>query len=99
MKIMDFIPVGRDNAISMTELALFLHKDKRVIRAFILSARRKGAPICSVCGGGRCGYFLPSSIDEARIYIREQSARIKSSREAIRPVVDFIRPERGNGNG
>ena len=73
MKISDFIPKGRENAVSMSDLALQLHTDKRTVRALILAARMRGEPICSTCEE-RGGYYLSTDASEAQIYLRQQTA-------------------------
>ena len=90
MDISVFVPEGRENARSMKELALILGVDVRTVRAQILAARRNGSPICSTCQGNQRGYFMPRNTDEARIYLREQHARISTSEVALRPIEDFI---------
>ncbi|MDE5576484.1 MAG: hypothetical protein K2J11_03750, partial [Oscillospiraceae bacterium] len=56
--IMDFIPIGKINAISMAELALRLGKDQRTARKLVFEARNNGAVICSTCSGDKsAGYY------------------------------------------
>lgn len=97
MKIVDFIPVGRENAISNGDLAVVYNTDKRNARRLVYQARADGEPICSVCCGGKCGYYIPKDIDEARIYLRQQRSRLKSSRAALNGVVKFVREIEGGG--
>lgn len=94
MKIMDFIPYGRKNAISMATLAAILNTDKRTVRALVLSARMCGAPICSTCGENG-GYYMPRDISEAQIYLRQQKARVKSSNAALRGIKEYIKRNGG----
>ncbi len=90
MKITDFIPYGRKNAVPMATLAAILNTDKRTVRALVLSARMHGAPICSTCGD-HGGYYLPRTVGEAQLYLRQQTARIKSARAALRGVQAYIK--------
>ncbi|MCM1166049.1 MAG: hypothetical protein NC299_10680 [Lachnospiraceae bacterium] len=94
MKITDYIPLGRKNAISNEQLALILNTDKRTARALVLAARMRGAPICSVCGENG-GYYMPRDIGEAQIYLRQQRARVKSSNAALRGIKDYIKRNGG----
>lgn len=89
MKITDYIPYGRANAIFNDDLAVQLNTDKRTARAKVLAARISGEPICSTCDG-RSGYYLPTDANEARIYLRQQRARIKSARAALRGVAKYV---------
>ncbi len=100
MNIVDFIPVGRENAISNDDLAIEKGTDKRNARRLVFQARVNGEPICSVCNGGKCGYYMPRNIEEAKVYLRQQKARLKSSRAALNGVVKFVREsERSKRNG
>lgn len=99
MKIIDFIPIGRENAISMTSLSAKNGTDERTTRKWIYNARKHGEPICSVCCGGKCGYYISKNLEEAQIYLRQQRSRLKSSRAALNGVVKFIREiERSSKN-
>jgi len=84
LKITDYIPIGRANAILMNDLSVTLHQDPRTTRAMVQQAREKGAPICSDWENG--GYYIPSNVEEARAYYRQQSARIKSARAALNGI-------------
>lgn len=88
--IINFIPYGKENAVSQTDLAIVLDCDKRTVRALIFGARIKGAAICSTCEGTAGGYYIPLSADEARPYVAMQESRINSAMLALKPVKDFI---------
>lgn len=85
----ELIPTGRANAISMRELSERLNVDARTTRAIIQRARANGAEICSDWENG--GYFMPLDIDEAKVYLNQQRARIRSANAALRGVKDYIR--------
>ncbi len=90
--IIDYIPVGQKNAISMTELALRKGVSKRAARSAVFAARRKGAVICSTCSGDDFdGYYIPVSVDEVLPYIHLQESRIKSAQEALKSAKNFIK--------
>ena len=89
----ELITIGRANAISMLELSERLNVDARTTRALIQQARANGAAICSDWENG--GYYMPLNVDEARAYLNQQRARIRSANAALRGVRDFIR---GDGN-
>lgn len=91
MKISEFIPEGLANAISMRDLAIMIGVDERKARQLVHQARANGEPICSTCEEGIGGYYLPCDVNEARVYLRQQTARIKSSRAALRGIKKYIR--------
>ena len=88
--IIEFIPYGKENAISQEDLADVMHCGKRTVRALIFSARTKGAVICSTCEGTAGGYYIPLTANGARPYVAMQESRIKSAVLALNPVRDFI---------
>lgn len=91
MNIIDFIPFGRENAISMEELAHRIGRDKRTARNYVFTARRRGNVICSTCcGNGSDGYYLPVSVKEVIPYVRMQQSRIESAKLALKSAEDYI---------
>ncbi|MDE5742693.1 MAG: hypothetical protein K2H90_09620 [Oscillospiraceae bacterium] len=48
--VVEIIPIGRKNAISMSELSMRMGEKERNTRKAIFEARRRGAVICSTCG-------------------------------------------------
>mgnify|MGYP002768821204 CR=1 FL=1 len=91
MTIIDFIPVGRANAITADELAARTGVTKREVRKQILYARCNGEPICSSSESGNFGgYYLPSNTKEAQVYYRQQTRRINSGMRALSAVEAYI---------
>ena len=95
MKITEFIPYGKANAISSNNLSIISGKDKRAVRRLVHQARVNGEPICSTCDEHTGGYYLPCTVSEAYAYLRQQNARIKSARAALRGVKRYIRENGG----
>ena len=62
MNITDYIPYGRENAITRLELANTLHFTDRKIREAIEEARREGEIIINLQDGK--GYYRTSNLDE-----------------------------------
>lgn len=87
--ILDFVPTGRQNAVSMKELAIRIGVDQRTARKLVFEARKRGAIICSVCGENASGYYRPASIDEVRPYIAMQEHRIASAKAALKSAKKF----------
>lgn len=89
--VLNFIPVGQENAVSMSELAFRMGCDKRTARKLVFNARCKGAVICSTCFGDKSdGYYLPASVDEAIPYVKMQRARILSAAAALKSAEEYI---------
>ena len=88
--ILSVIPTGRENAISMREIADLLDLDStRPVRKLINEARTDGTLICS----GDNGYWLPESLEEVRdSYNRSRSmalsilASLKVQRLAVKAL-------------
>lgn len=89
MKILDYIPVGQSNSISMKALAERLNLSERAVRVLVQREREKGAPICSDFRNG--GYYIPAAENEARDYYRQQRARIRSANAALNSIKKFLK--------
>lgn len=89
--ITEYIPVGRENALPMRDLAALLNVDERTIRQLVQRAREQGAPICSEWGDNG-GYYMPADTYEARRYLRQQKARIRSARAALNGIIKYLQP-------
>lgn len=94
--IIDFIPIGRKNAIAMSELAKRIGISQREARKAIFNARCKGEIICSMCSENASGYYRPDDIAEVRPYITMQEHRIASAKAALKSAKKFV--EAGGGN-
>ena len=98
--VLDFIPIGRENAISMSNLADRMGTDQRTAQKAIFNARCKGEISCSTCGENASGYYRPASIDEVRPYIAMQEHRIASAKVALKSAKKFAEAAKaGAGNG
>lgn len=88
-QLSECVPVGKNNAVSMRNLADTLNVSPRALRSIIQRARAAGLPICSEWDE-QSGYYMPADISEAVSYYRQQRARIKSATEALNGVREFI---------
>ena len=80
MNILDFIPIGKDNAITKQKLCeLTGIKDERLIRDAIKRQVEKGVPILS--SSGHKGYWYSEDIDEIAEFIRENEHRSNAIRK------------------
>ena len=86
MKIADFLLTGKNNAISMTDLAHVVNIPERSVRLEILQARINGELICS-CDKG---YFLPETVDDIREYVVSRKTFLKTAGKALKPFVKAI---------
>lgn len=90
MKIIDYIPYGRQNAVSTDYLKAITGLDTRTIRQMIANERTQGAVICSSLKSDGGGYFLPADPSEAVRYVRTEQHRIESAREALKSAVRYV---------
>lgn len=73
MNILDFIPTGKENAISRQELMQRTGVGERLIRDAIKRQVENGVPILS--SSGHKGYWYSEDIDEIEEFIRENDHR------------------------
>ncbi|MBR3422816.1 MAG: hypothetical protein IKG98_12275 [Ruminococcus sp.] len=98
--LLEMIPYGKENAISMEQLAILLNEKERNVRAMIYAERLKGAVICSACsrnGDEKTGYYRPICPEEAKAYVDMQKSRIKSARQALKSAEKYIKGGGNNG--
>lgn len=77
--LLDLIPSGERNAVSMHYLASILTVDEREVRRLIESARRDGL-IIATCEEG---YFIPETMSELMRYRNTHLKRINSAIRAL----------------
>ena len=74
MNILDFIPKGKENAISKENLCKLTGiKDERIIRDAIKRQVESGVPILS--SSGHKGYWYSEDLEEIKEFIRENDHR------------------------
>lgn len=86
INIIEFLPVGIENAVSMEELSSRTGLTQREIRAAILEARRKGVPVCSA----EEGYWIAQNADEASRCYRRHMARAITTIVAAKPLKKYV---------
>ena len=72
MNILEFIPTGINNAVSMADLAVITRTDLRTVRRMVHNARKNGAVICSTCDNDSGGYYIPRDVAEAVPYYKRK---------------------------
>ena len=77
--LLERIPYGKQQAISMEILADSFGMEKSELKDFVLRARIDGCFIVS----GQTGYFLPETPDELRRYVFRRKTVIKTAEKAI----------------
>jgi len=86
-KILDRIPYGSQNAVSMRDLARGLGEDPRQIRHRIEQARIAG----NIIAGTDAGIFIPTTVEELREYVRRNEQRVKTSCVALAPAKRLLK--------
>lgn len=91
-KVLDFIPHGRENSISMTELSVRMRCDKRVARAAVFNARKAGAVICSSCEGrSTAEYFQSTDVSDVQQFVAMMDKRMNSTAISKRSAEEFLK--------
>lgn len=85
MEILDYIPTGKRNAVTRTQLCIRTGLSDRLVRKAIHDARRK-IPIINLSNGD--GYYIPDmnipeEQNELLHFVRQEQSRIKSTGWAL----------------
>lgn len=80
--IENYIPEGKENAITREELMRRTGYGDRMNRHFIAKARERGVPIVSA---GR-GYFIAKTQEEKEIICREAISRIRALAKTVKAI-------------
>lgn len=78
MDLLNYIPIGKDNAIKRTDLCKVMGLDDRTCRGVIKQLRRDNV-ILNLQDGG--GYFRPLLPDESELverFVKQETKRLKS---------------------
>ena len=90
MRISEYLPTGKENAIPSRALADMLGFDTvSELQKAIERERQSGAVILSTCTEGG-GYFLPANETEIREFIRTLSNRAKNTRRSMESALDAL---------
>ena len=84
MNILDYIPTGRENAISRQELERLIGFNDRTIRLEIKKLVQKGIPILS--SSQAKGYWYSDDIAELESFIKESKNRCKTEYLTVRAL-------------
>lgn len=78
--ILDFIPVGEENAVHSADICAAFGLTERDRRELFERLRNKGAVICS----SNNGFFKPAELKELQAYIKQEAARCRSISLSLR---------------
>lgn len=91
--ISDFIPFGKENAVSKAYLSKMTGADERIVRAAIkrenAELAKKGIAIVSTAS--HKGYWKTDDVQELEAYEAEQMHRALKIMENLRPVKSLIK--------
>lgn len=79
--MLEMIPTGKQDAVSMTNLSKMLKLPSSDVRLLILKARIKGVLICS----GDAGYYFPENEGELKEYANRRRKYIRTANDALKP--------------
>lgn len=84
--LLELIPIGEENGISMRALSHYLGTTPRSTRKLVEGARLEGNIIAS----GDAGYFIPETVEELRHYVAKARARSRTNFAAIREAEKLL---------
>lgn len=90
-KIVEAVPIGKENAVSGQKLACLLNCSERRIRKCIEHLRRGGVLICSTYRSRGGGYYRPRDSTETAEYFSRQLSRIGSIWKALSPFKRYLK--------
>ena len=93
MNIADYLPEGKENAVSGRHLCALLHIDARTLRFIVERARRDMIPICASVDRKEGGYYLAANKKEMERFckrLENQEESIRQTREACEQTIDTL---------
>lgn len=91
--ITEYIPYGRKNSVSRSELQRRTGLPDRTVRALIEDARRKGAHILS--SSADKGYWQSNNVDEIKEFLRESDGRIRKTAQTVEALRRYVAEQEG----
>lgn len=100
----EFIPIGKENAISRRDLCRMTGTNDREVRREIARLRSEddGTDVVIVSASRGRGYYRTDNVDEIKGFIAEMTARISSIVQAIhiaKLIVKRLREKQMYGKG
>lgn len=90
-KFEEFIPMGKENAISGEKLARLMNCSERRVRKCIERLRRNRVLICSTYKSKGGGYYRPRDSTETAEHFRRQLSRIGNIWAALSPFKQYLK--------
>lgn len=84
--ILNIVPYGKRNALTMTEISSVLGVNRREVRTLLEQARSDG----NIIAGTDAGIFIPETDSELKEYVHRSQARIRTSIKNVDPAVIFL---------
>lgn len=81
--VRQFLKQGKENAVSLENLAKACHLSKRAVRDMISEINTAGEEIICSDGKGK-GYYIAATKEEADSYIRYSNSYFKSQLEKVK---------------
>lgn len=91
INIVDYIPVGKDNAVSRGYLVQVTGMTDRVMRDAIAEARKTH---CIVNFGG--GYYVADTAEDAERFLRQEKARAISIFTSLKGTREYLKKCQNN---
>ena len=88
-RILELIPKGKENKISMSELEALTGETPRTLKAAISRLRQRGVLICSSVYSG--GYYRPKDNHELKDWVNTETKRIDTHTAAINPAKNHLK--------
>ena len=82
MEILEYIPFGKEKAVSREHLTMMTGLNDRVCRKLIQKAREEGARVMS--SSQQAGYWIAENEEEWERFCKEQERRIRSIVKVLR---------------
>lgn len=93
MNIIDYIPKGKENAVTREALCIYTGLDDRTVRKMIELARDGGAPILS--SSHSVGYWLSDDLAEIKKFLGETDRRCKSMSRRAQGLRRYVAEREG----
>ena len=94
MPIIDYIPIGREDAISARKLAELLDTTPRAVTKSIEALRLRKIPICA-SSDSEGGYYRPRDANELSSYLAQRNHRARTVAQATLAMTDALDEMRG----
>lgn len=90
MLLVDFLGVGKESAVTASDIAAALGLgDIRGVSKMAEEARRAGTPLCASCGSNP-GYYIAADVDEWAAYICSLMRRLRELSKTLNACLDTL---------